>query len=190
MFIFLFYKSKHPRTESNKSVALSRKFLTPAFSSTMAALLIHSIPFLLCALPTAIKFKKTPHFHDPSHIQTWGAKPVIAAQECKSSISCPKLLHRNDCLGLHHQHYCCSMKEKNKTNINGGDGRTAMNTQRLVKSLLQIFRCLPVKGSYANGPKYWHAGASSCMYYQITYETSEVCHTWASQVIKLFVAIK
>lgn len=30
---------------------------------------------------------------------------------------------------------------------------------------------------------------SSGMYYQITYEISGVCHTWVSQVIKLFVAI-
>lgn len=128
LLIFLFYKNKHPRTESNEPVVLIKKFFTPAFSCSMTALLIHSLPFLVCALLISLKFKKTPHFHDSTHTQTWGMKPVIAAQECKSSVLCSKLSHRNDCLGLHHQHYCCSMKEKNKTNINGRDGRTAMNT--------------------------------------------------------------
>lgn len=56
--------------------------------------------------------------------------------------------------------------------------------------MLQIFHCLPVKESYANGTKHQHAGVSSHMYYQITYEVLGVCHTWVSQVIKLFVAIK
>lgn len=130
LFLFLYYTPAYfsPRVETNKSLSLSKKFLplvAPWWHYSFTLLLF----FTLCIASSTLKFMKIPHFLDASSIQTWGAEPVVAAQECKSSVSCPKLLHRNDCLGLHHQHYCCSMKEKNKTNINGRDGRTAVNTK-------------------------------------------------------------
>lgn len=127
LLIFLFYKRKHPRTESNKSVVLSKKVSYSCLQFHYGCITHSLCSFFTLCITHILKFKTT-HFHNPSHIQAWGAKPVIPAQECKSSSSCPKLLHRNYCLGLHHQHYCCSMKEKNKANTSGRYGRTAMNT--------------------------------------------------------------
>lgn len=126
----MLYSYFSPRVVSNKSLNLTKK-VSYSCSQLHCGGITHSLYFFstLCITSSTPKFMKIPHFLDASSIQTWGAEPVVAAQECKSSISCPKLLHRNNCLGLHHQHYCCSMKEKNKTNINGRDGRTAMNTK-------------------------------------------------------------
>lgn len=74
---------------------MSKKFLTPAFNSITAALLIHSVPFLLYALPTSLSLRQliftTSHTYRPGEQSPWyllrSANQAVHAQSYYTAIT-------------------------------------------------------------------------------------------------------